>query len=53
LKADEAAIRAEERVYRASDKGLSQAEGRDLEKDLNKTFVIGPADVARSMRPTP
>jgi hypothetical protein len=37
LKADEAAVRAEERVYRKSGGGLNQAERKDLEKDLNKT----------------
>src|SRR5215470_4642813 len=37
LKADEAAIRAEERVYRKSGDGLSPAERKDLEKDLNET----------------
>ena len=37
LRADEAAIRAEERVYRKSGDGLSQGEKKDLEKDLNKT----------------
>src|SRR5213592_1918775 len=37
LKADEAAIRAEERVYRRSGDGLNRRERRDLERDLNKT----------------
>ena len=37
LKADEAAIRAEERVYRQSGDGLNRAERKDLEKDLDKT----------------
>jgi len=37
LKADEAAVRAEERVYRQSGDGLNKAEKRDLEHDLNKT----------------
>ncbi len=37
LKADEAAVRAEERVYRQSGDGLNTRERRDLEKDLNKT----------------
>lgn len=37
LRADEAAIRAEERVYRKSGDGLNQRERRDLERDLNKT----------------
>jgi hypothetical protein len=37
LRGDEAAIRAEERVYRRSGNGLSPAERRDLEKDLNRT----------------
>jgi len=37
LRADEAAIRAEERVYRQSGNGLNRAERRDLERDLNRT----------------
>jgi hypothetical protein len=37
LKADEAAVRAEERVYRTSGDGLNKAEVKDLEQDLNKT----------------
>jgi|SRR5581483_1035 len=37
LKADEAAIRAEERVYRQSGDGLNKRERTDLERDLNKT----------------
>lgn len=37
LKADEAGVRAEERVYRQSGDGLNARERRDLEKDLNKT----------------
>jgi hypothetical protein len=37
LKADEAAVRAEERVYRQSGNGLNARERRDLEHDLNKT----------------
>jgi hypothetical protein len=37
LKADEAAIRAEEKVYRKSGDGLTKREAKDLEKDLNKT----------------
>ena len=37
LKADEAAVRAEERVYRQSGDGLNKSEKRDLERDLNKT----------------
>ena len=37
LKADEAAIRAEERVYRQSGNGLNARERSDLEHDLNKT----------------
>jgi hypothetical protein len=37
LAADEAAIRAEERVYRRTGGGLNARERRDLEKDLNKT----------------
>jgi len=37
LKADEAGVRAEERVYRQSGDGLNKRERRDLERDLNKT----------------
>jgi len=37
LRADEAAIRAEERVYRRSGDGLNRRERLDLQKDLNKT----------------
>ena len=37
LKADEAAIRAEERVYRQSGDGLNRRERADLERDLNHT----------------
>jgi hypothetical protein len=37
LRADEAAIRAEERVYRRSGDGLNRWERRDLERDLNRT----------------
>lgn len=37
LKADEAATRAEEKVYRKSGDGLNKRERKDLEKDLNKT----------------
>ena len=37
LKADEAAVRAEERVYRQSGNGLNKREYRDLERDLNHT----------------
>ena len=37
LRGDEAAIRAEERVYRRSGGGLSLAERRDLARDLNRT----------------
>jgi hypothetical protein len=37
LKADEAAVRAEERVYRQSGDGLNAREHRDLERDLNRT----------------
>ena len=37
LKADEAAVRAEERVYRQSGDGLNRRERRDLERDLHKT----------------
>jgi Spy/CpxP family protein refolding chaperone len=36
LRADEAAIRQEARVYRQSGGGLSPAERRDLERDLNR-----------------
>jgi hypothetical protein len=37
LRGDEAAIRAEERVYRRSGDGLNRAERRDLQRDLNRT----------------
>ncbi|HUL73308.1 MAG TPA: hypothetical protein VLT86_09425 [Vicinamibacterales bacterium] len=37
VKADEAGIRAEERVYRKSGDGLDKAEVKDLEKDLNQS----------------
>jgi hypothetical protein len=37
LAADEAAIRAEERVYRRSGDGLNPGERRDLQRDLNRT----------------
>jgi hypothetical protein len=37
LHADEAAVRAEERVFRNSGDGLNKAERKDLEKDLDKT----------------
>jgi hypothetical protein len=37
LRADEASIRAEERVYRKSGDGLSRWERRDLRKDLTRT----------------
>lgn len=37
LRADEAGIRADGRVYRASGDGLDKREAKDLEKDLNKT----------------
>jgi len=37
LKADEAAVRAEERVYRQSGGGLNKTEKKDLERDLNQT----------------
>ena len=37
LRADEAAIRAEERVYRRSGEGFSRRERRDLQRDLNRT----------------
>jgi len=37
LRADEAAIRAEERVYRKSGDGLNRWERRDLQRDLNQT----------------
>jgi hypothetical protein len=37
LRADEAAVRAEEKVYRQSGGGLNTRERKDLQKDLNKT----------------
>jgi len=37
LRADEAAIRAEERVYRRSGDGLNRRERADLNRDLNHT----------------
>ena len=37
LRADEAAVRAEERVYRQTGDGLNKRERRDLERDLSKT----------------
>jgi hypothetical protein len=37
LRADEAAVRAEERAYRQSGDGLNKRETRDLERDLNQT----------------
>ena len=37
LRADEAAVRAEERVYRRSGGGLNRAERRDLQRDLNRS----------------
>ena len=37
LRANEAAVRAEERVYRRSGGGLDPAERRDLQHDLNQT----------------
>src|SRR5262245_23856398 len=37
LRADAAAVRAEERVYRRSGDGLSQWERRDLQRNLNRT----------------
>lgn len=37
LRADEAAVRAEERVYRRSGDGLNRWERRDLQRDLNRT----------------
>ena len=37
LRADEAAVQAEERVYRRSGDGLTRRETRDLERDLNQT----------------
>jgi hypothetical protein len=37
LKADEAGVRAEEKVYRQSGDGLNKRERKDLQKDLNKT----------------
>jgi hypothetical protein len=37
LRADQAAVRAEERVYRGSGDGLNSWERRDLQRDLNRT----------------
>ena len=37
LRADEAAVRAEERVYRQTGGGLNKRETLSLERDLNKT----------------
>ena len=37
LKADEAAVRAKEKVYRQSGDGLNKRERKDLQTDLNKT----------------
>ena len=37
LRADEAAIRAEQRVYRRSGDGLNRRERRDLQRDLSRT----------------
>jgi hypothetical protein len=37
LRADEAAVRAEEKVYRKSGDGLNKRERKDLQRDLNKT----------------
>jgi hypothetical protein len=37
LRADEAGVRAEERVYRRSGGGLNRRERADLQRDLNKT----------------
>ena len=37
LRADEAAVRAEERVYRRSGNGLTRWERRDLQRDLSRT----------------
>jgi hypothetical protein len=37
LRADEAAIRAKEKVYLASGKGLNTAEWTDLQRSLNQT----------------
>ena len=37
LRADEAAVRAEERVYRRSGSGLNKRERADLQRDLNRT----------------
>jgi hypothetical protein len=37
LRADQAAIRAEERIYRASGDGLNRWERRDVQRDLNRT----------------
>jgi len=37
LKASEAGVKAEERVFEKSGNGLNKAEYKDLEKDLNQT----------------
>jgi hypothetical protein len=37
VRADEAALRAEERIYRRSGNGLNRWERRDLQRDLNRT----------------
>src|SRR5437763_12211336 len=52
LKADEAAVRAEERVYRQSGNGLNKREYGDLERDLNRTSrEIYPATPNNQERP--
>jgi hypothetical protein len=45
LVADEAAIRAEERVYRRTGGGLDAPERRDLQRDLNREAQRPPAAV--------
>jgi hypothetical protein len=51
LRADEAAIRAEARVYRQSGDGLTRPEVRDLRRDLNQTSrEIGRAKHNRTSR---
>jgi hypothetical protein len=51
LRADEAAIRAEERVYRQTGDGLTRPEVRDLQHDLSQTSgEIGRAKHNRASR---
>jgi len=51
LRADEAAIRAEARVYRHSGDGLTRPEVRDLRRELNQTSrEIGRAKHNRTSR---